>query len=88
MITRILVPTDGSAAAQRALEQAGYRKQHTADDVFIVVLNVQVPLPPSRYVTRSMIRDHHAQASVLGAAVCTVSGSTPETRRTVLHAAR
>jgi nucleotide-binding universal stress UspA family protein len=65
MITRILVPTDGSAAGQRALEQAGYRKQHTAGDVSIVVLNVQVPLPPSRYVSRSMIRDHQAQASVL-----------------------
>lgn len=64
MVNRILVPMDGSTAAQRALEQAGYRKQHSTGEVSIVVLNVQARLPPSRYVTRPMIRDYHAQASI------------------------
>jgi len=65
MLNKILVPVDGSATSIRALEYAGYRKQNSTSDVTIIVLNVQVRLPPSRYVTRSMIKDHYARASVL-----------------------
>ena len=63
MARRILVPVDGSAAALRALEHAGSRKRTTTGEVSIVVLNVQTPLPPSRYATRSMIKDHHSRMS-------------------------
>ena len=35
-----------------------------AGETSIVVLNVQAPLPPSRYVTRSMIRQHHSSMSL------------------------
>ncbi len=61
MASRILVAVDGSAAALRALEHAGARKRGEAGQVSILVLNVQAPLPPSRYLTRSMIRDHHSR---------------------------
>jgi nucleotide-binding universal stress UspA family protein len=64
MASRILVPVDGSAAALRALEHAGARKRTTTGQVSIIVLNVQAPLPPSRYVTRSMITDHNSRMSV------------------------
>src|SRR5689334_16355427 len=53
MASRILVAVDGSAAALRALEHAGARKRGEAGQVSILVLNVQAPLPPSRYLTRS-----------------------------------
>jgi nucleotide-binding universal stress UspA family protein len=64
MVSRILVPVDGSAAALRALEFAGARKRTAAGEVSILVLNVQVPLPPSRYVTRSMIREYDSRMSL------------------------
>jgi nucleotide-binding universal stress UspA family protein len=54
MQNKILVPMDGSGEALRALEHAGRRRQQ-AVGLSILVLNVQVPLPPSRFVTRSMI---------------------------------
>lgn len=60
----ILVPVDGSPASLRALEHAAFRKRSARGDVSIVVLNVQVPLPPSRYVTRTMIREHNSRLSV------------------------
>jgi nucleotide-binding universal stress UspA family protein len=56
---KILVPMDGSAAALRALELAMRRKNRSRHDVAILVLNVQTRLPPSRYVTRSMSKDHY-----------------------------
>jgi len=59
MPDRILVPMDGSAEAVRALEHAARRKQQAAGAVSILVLNVQAPMPPSRYVTRSMLEDHY-----------------------------
>jgi len=64
MLSKILVPVDGSAAALRALEHAGARKRTNTGEVSIVVLNVQAPLPPSRYVTRSMIREHNSRMSL------------------------
>ena len=64
MLSKILVPVDGSTAALRALEHAGARKRTAAGETSIVVLNVQAPLPPSRYVTRSMIRQHHSSMSL------------------------
>jgi len=63
MLNKILVPVDGSAASIRALEHAGDRKRGTAAGLSVVVLNVQAPLPPSRYVTRSMLSDHHARVA-------------------------
>ena len=64
MTIKILVPVDGSAAALRALEHAGSRKREASGNVSIIVLNVQAPLPPSRYVTRSMIREYNSRMSV------------------------
>jgi nucleotide-binding universal stress UspA family protein len=64
MAKKILVPVDGSAAALRALQLAGSKKQGAGDDVSVLVLNVQAPLPPSRYVTRSMIKDHSSRMSM------------------------
>lgn len=63
MVSRILVPMDGSPAAIRALMHAGARKRTTSGGVSIIVLNVQASLPPSRYVTPSMIRDHNTRMS-------------------------
>jgi nucleotide-binding universal stress UspA family protein len=62
---RVLVPVDGSAAALRALEYAAGRKQRAPGNLSIVVLNVQTPLPPSRYVTRSMLKEHYGRMSAL-----------------------
>jgi nucleotide-binding universal stress UspA family protein len=64
MLGRILVPVDGSTAALRALEHAGARKRTTTGGISIVVLNVQAPLPPSRYVSRSMIKEHNSRMSL------------------------
>lgn len=59
---RILVPVDGSAASLRALEHAGTRQQ--ADKcVSLLVLNVQVPLPPNRFLNQSMLKEHHARVA-------------------------
>ena len=65
MSNKILIPMDGSAAALRALKLAGRRKQEAQGDVDILVLNVQPRLPPSRYVTRSMINDHYVLMATL-----------------------
>ena len=78
MVEKILVPVDGSAAALRALEFAGSRKRRTAGDVSILVLNVQAPLPPSRYVTPAMIKDH---SSHLSQAVLRSARSTARRRK-------
>lgn len=56
----ILVPIDGSANANRALQLALSRCA-AADRV--IALNVQPPLPPSRFVTRAMIAEHHQRES-------------------------
>jgi nucleotide-binding universal stress UspA family protein len=59
---RILVPVDGSPCSIRALEHAG-KRQRAVEGVIILVLNVQSPLPPSRYVTRTMLKDYYASNS-------------------------
>src|SRR5688572_10415137 len=59
----ILVPVDGSAASIRALEHAGRRKHSTSEALSIIVLNVQTPLPPSRFVTRSILNQHYVRMS-------------------------
>lgn len=64
MVNRILVPMDGSEAALRALEHAASRKRSALGELSILVLNVQTPLPPSRYVTRTMIREHNSRSSL------------------------
>lgn len=64
MSSRILVPMDGSVEALRALDLAGKRQRDAVGPVEILVLNVQAALPPSRYVTRAMLKDHHARMSM------------------------
>jgi nucleotide-binding universal stress UspA family protein len=59
---KILVPIDGSPNSIRALELAG-RKQLAGSSVSILVLNVQPPLPPSRFVSRAMIAEFHSRRS-------------------------
>lgn len=52
----ILVPVDGSSSSLRALDIAADRYgRGEYDELF--VLNVQPTLPPSRFVTRSMIAE-------------------------------
>lgn len=59
---RILVPVDGSAASLRALGYAGMRQQSDRR-VSLLVLNVQVPPPPNRYLSQSILKAHHARVS-------------------------
>jgi len=58
----LLVPIDGSACSLRALDYACRRFKAGGFDK-LVALNVQPPLPSSRFVTRKMIREHHARSS-------------------------
>lgn len=55
--TRILVPVDGSPESVRALEFAA-RRLDTGKSA-LLLLHVQAALPASRFVTRTMIADHH-----------------------------
>lgn len=59
---KILVPIDGSPNSIRALEFAG-RKQLAGRAVSLLVLNVQPALPPSRFVSKAMIKEFHARRS-------------------------
>jgi hypothetical protein len=55
---RLLVPIDGADHSLRAL--AHVIKRVASDrQLQIFVLKVQLPLPPSLFVTRSMIADHN-----------------------------
>ena len=54
----ILVPIDDSAAALRALEHVASRVR-AGENLAVIGLNVQAPMPPSRLVTRAMIEEHH-----------------------------
>jgi len=58
--SRILVPVDGSPESVRALKFAA-RRRGAGKGVEVLLLNVQQPLPASRFVTRAMIADHHAR---------------------------
>ncbi len=59
---RLLVPIDGSDHSLRALAHVIKRvASHRRLQIF--VLNVQLPLPPGLFVTRSMIADHHKAKS-------------------------
>jgi nucleotide-binding universal stress UspA family protein len=56
---RLLVPIDGSPHSLRALDLA--IETAAADPkIQLIVLNVQTPMPPSLFVTRSMIAEHQA----------------------------
>ncbi len=58
----ILVPIDGSSSSLRALEIAADRyRDGDYDD--LLVLNVQPTLPPSRFVSRSMIAEYTERQS-------------------------
>lgn len=60
----VLVAVDGSEASLRALEYAG-RKYGKSPGACLIVLNVQLPMPSSRYVSREAIADHHARMSAV-----------------------
>lgn len=63
MTTRkILVPVDGSACSLKALEFAA-RRYRESTSTCLLILNVQLRLPPSRYVQPAMIRDHQLRMS-------------------------
>ena len=59
---RLLVPIDGSDHSLRALAQA-IKRVASDRQLQIFVLNVQLPLPPGLFVTRSMIAEHHKAKS-------------------------
>ena len=58
----ILVPIDGSPNALRALKHAAERYRDSPY-AHLLLLNVQPPLPASRHVPKSMIKDHHKRMS-------------------------
>lgn len=53
----ILVPVDGSDCSMRALKYAADRVTQAGKGELLVV-NVQMGMPPSRYVSRDMIAEH------------------------------
>jgi nucleotide-binding universal stress UspA family protein len=54
----ILVPVDGSAGSLRALALACERSRDR-DGAQVIALNVQTPMPPSRFAPAVDIREHH-----------------------------
>jgi nucleotide-binding universal stress UspA family protein len=56
---KVLVPMDGSPSAMRALELAAA----AANDAVLLVLNVQEPMPHSRFVSKAMIGEYQRQNS-------------------------
>jgi nucleotide-binding universal stress UspA family protein len=65
----ILVPVDGSSSSLRALEFAVTRIRRD-EKTRLLVLNVQLPLPASQFVTRDMIAEftERQSAEALGPA--------------------
>ncbi len=59
---RLLVPIDGSDHSLRALALV-VKRVASHPQLRICILNVQLPLPPSLFVTPSMIAQHHRQKS-------------------------
>ena len=59
---RLLVPIDGSRHSLRALAHV-IRRVASHRQLRIYVLNVQLPLPQSLFVSRSMIADYHKAKS-------------------------
>lgn len=59
---RLLVPIDRSDNSLRALAHV-IKRIRSHPRLQIVVLNVQLPLPPSLFVTPSMIADHNKTKS-------------------------
>jgi nucleotide-binding universal stress UspA family protein len=59
---RLLVPIDGSDHSLRALALV-IKRVASHRQLKICVLNVQLPLPPSLFVTPSMIAQQHKQKS-------------------------
>lgn len=58
---RVLVAVDGSRCSIHALEYAVRRRRESSTGIDIVVLNVQLPIPPSRFLTRALIAEHQAR---------------------------
>jgi nucleotide-binding universal stress UspA family protein len=65
---RLLVPIDGSDHSLRALAHAIKRVASHRKLLQIAILNVQLPLPPSLFVTPSMIAEYHEARSKEGLA--------------------
>jgi nucleotide-binding universal stress UspA family protein len=57
---KLVVPVDGSPHSLRALRYAG-KRQLAMQQGRILVLNVQSPLPASRFVSRAMIDEHQSR---------------------------
>lgn len=55
---RLLVPMDGSGAAQRALKLAA-----NTHDAVVLVLNVQPAMWSSRFVSNAMIKEHQRRSA-------------------------
>lgn len=62
-VNRILVPVDGSACSVHALEYAARRRRDSSTRVDVVVLNVQLPIPHSRFLTRALIAEHQKRSA-------------------------
>lgn len=58
----VLVPVDGSASSLRALAMACRRARGQADAT-VIALNVQAPMPSSRFSPRAAIREHQERMS-------------------------
>ena len=55
---KLLVPIDGSGPALRALKFAA-----STPDAVVIVLNVQPPMPSSRFVSKAMIAKHQRRSA-------------------------
>ena len=55
---KLLVPMDGTASALKALRWAA-----NDGDATVLVLNVQAPLPRSRFISKAMIAEHQRRNS-------------------------
>jgi nucleotide-binding universal stress UspA family protein len=54
---RVLVPIDGSEGSTRALDYLAARRKQ-GERCEVLLLNVQPPMPSSRFVSKRMIREH------------------------------
>ena len=61
-VQKMLIAVDGSSNSLRAVAYAA-RRVRADPKLRILLLNVQSPLPASTFVTRTMIKAHHALQS-------------------------
>lgn len=60
-MSKVLVAVDGSRCSSHALAYAARRQRESSTRIDIVVLNVQPPIPPSRFLTRTLIAEHQTR---------------------------